>query len=471
MKINEKTQFNYLERINFTNKRSRKSIFSIITIFMLVVIMILSSPMSMINFPSYKTINAQSNLVNNGGSNINGVNLPSLSLYSKSKGQFIEDLKPRSIQMSISFGNPNSGTGATTNNPNFAFTTSQWPSVNHGEILNTTFFSTSPSLQPSNVTVAFVNVLNPLQSTDFNSMQLGSSFILPLSADDRGQYRNFIVSNEIPSGYYLVNVQSIFDNYNVNSVYSGKVYIPVQASSTYGYQQPTIAPYTQGPSYQYKPYNPGGNYNPSDYCSSKNSPDWCGQQCSINSPPSWCYQSCSSNIAPDWCSPPCSVTSPPSWCAQSCQNKNSPEWCNKTCNIVDPPEWCKKACTDFAPGWCGDVCSVGDPDWCIQICESSSPPSWCQHGCSSSSPPSWCSGLLANATLGNNTSSGSGNNTSGGSDSGTSIGNNTSGSSTTSSSDSVINPPPLSSSSSDSSSSDSSSSDSGKKDSSSSDSN
>src|SRR6476659_1151152 len=96
-------------------------------------------------------------------------------------------------------------------------------------------------MQPSSVIVTLVNVLNPLSSVDFNSMQLGNnSFILPLSIDDGGQNRNFVMPDNIPSGYYLINVLGTFDNNSFNTIYTGKVFIPVKTAMTVVPQQPLI---------------------------------------------------------------------------------------------------------------------------------------------------------------------------------------------------------------------------------------
>src|SRR6476620_10610525 len=136
-------------------------------------IMLTSSPMSMMNFSLYNTINAQNNYSNSGnsGSN-NGSTLPSLSIYSKSNGQFIEELKPRYMHLMISFSNSGAGTSTITNDPNFMFNTYQWPSIVNGEIINTVFGGSSSLIQPTDVRITLTNVLNPSQSTDYNSMQL-----------------------------------------------------------------------------------------------------------------------------------------------------------------------------------------------------------------------------------------------------------------------------------------------------------
>ena len=144
------------------------------------------------------------------------------------------------MQLLISFFNSDAGTSTITNDPNFTFTMSQWPSVFIG-YLNIVFGCSSSLIQPSGVNVKLTSILNPLQSSDFNSMQLGSNaYTLPLSSDDGGQNRNFVVSNEIPSGYYLIDVSTTFNN-NFNALYTGKVFIPAATTSlTTAPQQPII---------------------------------------------------------------------------------------------------------------------------------------------------------------------------------------------------------------------------------------
>jgi len=237
---NFKIGYNHTHLALFIAKRARNSNkIPIVAIFILFVIMP-SSLMSIANFSLYEIANAQYNSFNNSNnrSSNNGVILPPLSLYSKDTGQLIEDLKPRYIQLMVSFSNSGLGTSSVTNDPNFSFTTAQWPSVSNGNIINIVFGNSSLLLQPSSVSVKLTNVLNPFQSIDFNSMQLGSNFTLPLFSNDGGQNRNFVVSNEIPSGYYLVDVSTTFNNFN--TVYTGKVFIPDTTSLMTESQQPMI---------------------------------------------------------------------------------------------------------------------------------------------------------------------------------------------------------------------------------------
>jgi hypothetical protein len=58
-------------------------------------------------------------------------------------------------------------------------------------------------------------------------MRLGTAVItLPLSSNDKGQHKHFLVSKDVPPGYYLLNLITKFPNQNVNLVYTGKAFVP-----------------------------------------------------------------------------------------------------------------------------------------------------------------------------------------------------------------------------------------------------
>jgi hypothetical protein len=85
----------------------------------------------------------------------------------------------------------------------------------------------SNNVNPSTASILLVNVLNPLQATSIKNMRLGTAVItLPLSSNDKGQHKHFLVSKDVPPGYYLLNLITKFPNQNVNLVYTGKAFVP-----------------------------------------------------------------------------------------------------------------------------------------------------------------------------------------------------------------------------------------------------
>jgi hypothetical protein len=91
-----------------------------------------------------------------------------------------------------------SSSGSTIKNPDFSFTVLDWPSVRYGDIITPVFKNSLDSAKPSDVRIQFVNVLNPHQARDFQSIVLGSNIIsLPFGTNDNGKYRYFLVSNDI----------------------------------------------------------------------------------------------------------------------------------------------------------------------------------------------------------------------------------------------------------------------------------
>ena len=77
--------------------------------------------------------------------------------------------------------------------------------------------------------IQLINVLNPLQAANYNSVSLGStSIILPSAINDNnnGQNNKFVIPSSVSSGYYIVNVFTKFQDKEFNAVYTGKLYVP-----------------------------------------------------------------------------------------------------------------------------------------------------------------------------------------------------------------------------------------------------
>ena len=95
------------------------------------------------------------------------------------------------------------------------------------------FFTDINGFHINNVTIKLTNILNPLQSTDIQNMQFGNITTLPLTNDDNGQYRHFLLPLNMSSGYYILNVVSNIGNYNnsaspiqnIMTVYTAKAII------------------------------------------------------------------------------------------------------------------------------------------------------------------------------------------------------------------------------------------------------
>lgn len=166
--------------------------------------------------------------------------LPQLSISWGNSIEHTQFLKTRQVEIPVMFSyigagssSSSSNSGSTINDPNFKFTVSDWPTVRNGDVIIPIFKSDLYSAKPSDVRMQFINVLNPNQARDFQSMVLGSNIIsLPFGTNADGQYRHFLVSNDVPSGYYLVNVNVGFDNENVDAVYTGKLFIPSASHKT-----------------------------------------------------------------------------------------------------------------------------------------------------------------------------------------------------------------------------------------------
>ena len=160
-------------------------------------------------------------------------NLPKLDLFIKNKTQLVQGLMPRVMELNSSNDLKNSS-NVIASDSNFGFTTDIWPSVYKGQVLNTIFDSNSSLKQPNYTEVHLVNVLNPHQGINSNisSWQIGNhSYTLPLSIDDNSRYQNFLISKDILSGYYLINVLAGFNESNLKVVYTGKILIPVDGLS------------------------------------------------------------------------------------------------------------------------------------------------------------------------------------------------------------------------------------------------
>ncbi|MDP9289171.1 MAG: hypothetical protein M3P08_13375, partial [Thermoproteota archaeon] len=115
--------------------------------------------------------------------------------------------------------------GTLMNNDNFRFFTDVWHNIAHGYVLSTRYDSNN---NPLDTIVKFVNVLNPIThgTQNYQDMRFGTNIITPpFSSNDNGQHRNFLITNEVPSGYYIVNVLGKFGG-TFGVVYTGKMFIP-----------------------------------------------------------------------------------------------------------------------------------------------------------------------------------------------------------------------------------------------------
>jgi hypothetical protein len=158
--------------------------------------------------------------------------------------------------------------GTLMNNNQFTFFTDVWHNVAHGNILSTRYDSNN---NPSDTIVKFVNVLNPIThgTQNYQDMRFGTTIITPpFSSNDNGQHRNFLITNEVPSGYYIVNVLGKFGGtQNFGVVYTGKMLIPgtsgpatsSTASGTIGNQHSVIRVVVRDGS---DPCHPGQAFDP-----------------------------------------------------------------------------------------------------------------------------------------------------------------------------------------------------------------
>jgi hypothetical protein len=144
---------------------------------------------------------------------------PTLSLDYGTNGKKFEPVNERYIVQS----------GTLINNDNFKFYSDEWHEVAHGDILQARIDG-----NPDDMAVKLVKVLNPVERghQDFKDMRFSNIIItLPLASSYNGQHRNFLVTNDVPSGYYVVNILARFNNQQLAIVYTGKVFIPAAAGS------------------------------------------------------------------------------------------------------------------------------------------------------------------------------------------------------------------------------------------------
>lgn len=112
------------------------------------------------------------------------------------------------------------------NNPNFKFFSDKWYEETHGTVIVVKF--TVRNANPSFVAIKLINVLNAKPGTrqTFNELKLGNTITtLPLAADDNNQKRHFLISNDVASGYYVLNLIPTFGDHT-SIVYTGKIFVP-----------------------------------------------------------------------------------------------------------------------------------------------------------------------------------------------------------------------------------------------------
>jgi hypothetical protein len=112
------------------------------------------------------------------------------------------------------------------NNPNFKFFSDQWYQKTHGTVLVVKF--TGRNTNPSSVAIKLINVLNAKPGTrqTFKELRLGDTITtLPFAPGDNMQQRHFLISNDVASGYYILNLIVNFGSH-LSIVYTGKVFVP-----------------------------------------------------------------------------------------------------------------------------------------------------------------------------------------------------------------------------------------------------
>jgi hypothetical protein len=117
--------------------------------------------------------------------------------------------------------------GTLKNNQNFKFFSDLWHEVSHGDIATVKI-----NKNPTDIVIKLVNVLNPITKgrQDIKDMKLGAIVITLANApNDNGQHRRFIITNDIPSGYYLANIIVKFPSEGLYVVYTGKLFIASSA--------------------------------------------------------------------------------------------------------------------------------------------------------------------------------------------------------------------------------------------------
>jgi hypothetical protein len=223
---------------------------------------------------------AADNVNTNKNTNMN--TLPKLTIYWGINHQKSEVLKARQIELVLPFDNViGVDKNTTIKDPSFSFTVPNWPLMIPGDHIRTAFSvnigNNLQSLSPSSVKFQLVNILNPVNVKDatagnlnnFDSLKIGTTIkTLPLLSINAGKNRDFLVSSNISSGYYLANVLVKFPDHSYTTVYTGKVMVN-SASSTIPFpgQERTngVASPGQTPPKQ-KPGPPGNNNAPDKDC-------------------------------------------------------------------------------------------------------------------------------------------------------------------------------------------------------------
>lgn len=155
-------------------------------------------------------------------------------LYWGTKNANSETLSARYVEYpsvfasSGSSGSSGSSSSTIIKNPNFAFTVNIWPRINRGDIITAILGPSTNSIAAGDLRIELINVLNPLQVVNYDSLSLGSTSIIlpPAINDNNGQNSKFVISNSVSGGYYIVNVFTKFQDKGFNAVYTGKLYIP-----------------------------------------------------------------------------------------------------------------------------------------------------------------------------------------------------------------------------------------------------
>jgi hypothetical protein len=103
--------------------------------------------------------------------------------------------------------------------------------LNHNSTLTILFYGldrTGVDSLPSNVVnVNFVEITNPSER-NITKLQVGKNYTLPTSANDNNLHRNFVILNEIPNGYYLVNLLAVYPKAHTIGIFSEKAIIGTQ---------------------------------------------------------------------------------------------------------------------------------------------------------------------------------------------------------------------------------------------------
>jgi hypothetical protein len=143
--------------------------------------------------------------------------IPKVILYWGANNENSETLNARYVEYPSVFANSDSSSSSTTStiinkNPNFEFTVNSWPTINRGDTITAILGSSTNRVIARDLRIQLINVLNPLQAANYNSVSLGSTSIILPSAinDNNGQNSKFVLPNSISGGYYIVNVFTKF---------------------------------------------------------------------------------------------------------------------------------------------------------------------------------------------------------------------------------------------------------------------